>query len=349
VDSLTQAALGALCGELVLARSLGNRAIVHGLVLGLLPDLDIALNPWLDGVERLAWHRGPSHSLLFCVAGAPAFGGLLRRLHGPELSLARATWFAFLALATHVLIDCFTIYGTQVLQPFAATRVAWNNLSIVDPLFTAPLLLALLVAPWLDPRSRLRFRLGALGAGLAAAYALASFGLKAIADGCFERAMARDGIVAGRWISAPMPLTTLYWRCVADQGDAFRIGHAAVLDGEAEAVWRLVPRGRELVAGLEGTRAIRALDWFSDGYWAARRGEGGEVLLFDLRFGDRLFGRLPAPGEEPVWAFEFELVGDGADLRLRPFEPGDLGAALAHLASRAFALDPPAAAGPRGH
>ena len=46
--------------------------------------------------------------------------------------------------ATHALLDAFTGYGTQLWLPFSNQRVAWHGLSIIDPLFTVPLLLALL-------------------------------------------------------------------------------------------------------------------------------------------------------------------------------------------------------------
>ncbi|GIS21122.1 MAG: hypothetical protein CM15mP120_30380 [Pseudomonadota bacterium] len=41
--------------------------------------------------------------------------------------------------ATHGLLDACTSYGTQLFWPFSNVRVAWNNSSIVDPLFTLPL------------------------------------------------------------------------------------------------------------------------------------------------------------------------------------------------------------------
>ena len=43
---------------------------------------------------------------------------------------------------SHGLLDACTTYGTQLLWPFSDDRVAWNVISIVDPLFTLPLLAA---------------------------------------------------------------------------------------------------------------------------------------------------------------------------------------------------------------
>ena len=144
VDSLTQATLGAAVGELVLGKRLGNRAIAWGALFGTLPDLDVLLSPLFDHAGWLWWHRGPSHSLLVMALASLLLARPLAKLWrqdkvGPVL----AGWFVLLNWSTHVLIDCFTTYGTLVLWPFDDTRIAFNNLFIIDPLFTLPMLISL--------------------------------------------------------------------------------------------------------------------------------------------------------------------------------------------------------------
>jgi inner membrane protein len=46
-----------------------------------------------------------------------------------------------LGYATHGLLDACTSYGTLLFWPFSNERVTWNNISIVDPLFTIPILI----------------------------------------------------------------------------------------------------------------------------------------------------------------------------------------------------------------
>jgi inner membrane protein len=43
-------------------------------------------------------------------------------------------------------LDSCTTYGTQLLWPFTDDRVAWNTISIIDPLFTIPLLSLIILA-----------------------------------------------------------------------------------------------------------------------------------------------------------------------------------------------------------
>ena len=41
MDSLTQIILGAACGEAVLGKKIGNRALLFGAIGGTIPDLDV--------------------------------------------------------------------------------------------------------------------------------------------------------------------------------------------------------------------------------------------------------------------------------------------------------------------
>ena len=53
----------------------------------------------------------------------------------------RQVWFiALLGYGTNGLLDACTTYGTLLLWPFSNARIAWNNVSVIDPLFTLPLL-----------------------------------------------------------------------------------------------------------------------------------------------------------------------------------------------------------------
>ena len=80
MDSLTQAVLGAAVGEAVAGRRVGRRALAVGALAGTLPDLDVLASAVLSEPAMLHFHRGPTHSLLFAFAAAPALGWLTARL-----------------------------------------------------------------------------------------------------------------------------------------------------------------------------------------------------------------------------------------------------------------------------
>ena len=91
MDSLSQIVLGAAVGEAVLGRRIGNRAMVWGAVAGTIPDMDVLGKYFLSELDNPAFHRGISHSPLFCVVGALGFGWVtdwLYRLHHARIAMA---------------------------------------------------------------------------------------------------------------------------------------------------------------------------------------------------------------------------------------------------------------------
>ena len=85
MDSLTQIALGAAVGEVVLGKKLGNRAMLWGAVAGTIPDLDVFAKIVTDDMSALAFHRGISHSIFFAVVAAPIFGSIVHKLYDSNL------------------------------------------------------------------------------------------------------------------------------------------------------------------------------------------------------------------------------------------------------------------------
>ena len=66
MDSLTQIVLGASVGEAVLGKKVGNKAALYGAIAGTIPDLDVLAGYFVDEITAIEWHRGFSHSILFC-------------------------------------------------------------------------------------------------------------------------------------------------------------------------------------------------------------------------------------------------------------------------------------------
>ena len=76
MDSLTQITLGAACGELVLGKKIGNRAMLWGAIGGTIPDLDVLANFFMSEMGALAFHRGITHSFFFAFTTPFIFGWL---------------------------------------------------------------------------------------------------------------------------------------------------------------------------------------------------------------------------------------------------------------------------------
>lgn len=339
MDSITQAVLGAAVGEALLGRRLGNQAMAWGALFGTLPDLDVFLSPLLDTAGELSVHRGLSHSLLLMILASVGFGLLLEKVwKKAKVSRAQAMTFVFLVWSTHVLIDCFTVYGTGVLEPFAPTRVAFNNLFIIDPLYTLPLLVSLV---WLafrkktDPRRR---KIGTWGLALSTGYVLLSFGAKALVSSGFDGDLARRGVTFQRRMEAPTPFNILLWRSVVDRGDSFWIGYRSIFELPSTPVqWTVVERRREAFAPVAGTREGKTLETFSGGWWIARTTANG-VWVADLRFGEMREWNEKKGTVDSRPAFAWLVMGAGNGDRLRQLRPEAraMGDTLWRMTRRAF-------------
>ena len=299
MDSLTQATLGGAIGEAALGRKVGGKAALWGAALGTLPDLDVLANPFVSEMEALAIHRGLTHSVVFAVVLAPLVGLIASRFHRKpategllgyrfkrtsEASWGAWTLLAFLALITHPLLDCFTVYGTQVFQPFSNYPVAFSSIFIIDPLYTIPLFAGVVAALFMGRTSKRRRWANGLGLGLSTAYLLATLGIKAHVHSTFEVSLAAQDVRYERLLTAPMPLNTLLWMGLAHSGDTVRVGLYSVLDEHDGIAFEKIATQRDLLAPYENQTPVERLLWFSRGYYQAEA-RGDTLLFHDLRFG----------------------------------------------------------------
>lgn len=341
MDSITQAALGAAVGEAVLGKKMGNRALIAGLLFGTLPDLDVIFNIFLDNAQRLEFHRGASHSLLIMVLASVLLAKPLARLwKSDKISPIRAATFVFLAWSTHVLIDCFTVYGTSVLWPFSEQRIAFNNLFIIDPLYTLPLIISLIWIALLRTKKlqKKRTRLLYWGLTISSVYVLFSLGMKFLVSAAFEADLTRRGAIPQRRIEAPTAFNTLLWRSVADHGDEIWVAYRSVFDPASKPIrWTVYPRNRDAIKPFEKEREVQTIDWFSDGWWIARPHANG-VWIADLRFGEtRLYDEKPGMVDSRfMFSWSFLPNEERERLQNTSSAPRDVKDALKRIGLRIF-------------
>ncbi|MEM7401911.1 MAG: metal-dependent hydrolase [Pseudomonadota bacterium] len=147
MDPLSQGALGASFSQSAGKPQNIVFACILGFLSGMAPDLDIFIRSENDPLLFLEYHRQFTHSLIFIPIGgficAVLFYLLFARL---KLSFKQTYLFCTLGYASHGLLDSCTSYGTQLFWPFTTHQVSWDTISIIDPLFTLPLLLLVIVA-----------------------------------------------------------------------------------------------------------------------------------------------------------------------------------------------------------
>ena len=150
MDPLTQGVLGAAAPQSAAARKHLASAGLLGLLAGMAPDLDVLIQSSTDPLLFLEFHRQFTHSLIFVPVGGLVCGLVLHWLLGRRrgLSFGQSLLYCTLGYATHALLDTCTTYGTMLWWPFSDTRFAWNTVSVVDPLFTLPVLLLVVLTAW---------------------------------------------------------------------------------------------------------------------------------------------------------------------------------------------------------
>ncbi|EIK52544.1 integral membrane protein [Stutzerimonas stutzeri TS44] len=317
MDSITQAVLGASVQAALLGRWQGRKALLYGAALGTLPDLDVVID-YGDAVANMTYHRGFSHSLFVVSAVALLLTALIRRWRpDTDYCATRLLLTLWLVLLTHVLLDAFTSYGTQLLWPLPTPPIAWSSVFIIDPLYSAPLLLAVLVSGLFDLRGRAA-RWPAAALVLSSLYLGFTVAGKQMAEQRVQAAMASAGIQAERLFSTPTPFNSLLWRVILVDGAQY---HEALVGWFDDAPPQLVslPRGERLAKALADSPQHARLRWFT-GDLLRYDEEDGRLLVTDLRLG--------MTGYHP---FRFPLAernGSGwrllHDIERVPAERGDL-------------------------
>ena len=283
MDPISQGAVGAVAPQAALKPEKIRAVALLGCLAGLAPDLDIFIQSSTDPLLLLEYHRQFTHALLFIPVGAAIVALLLHPIVRRTLPPKETYLACLLGYATHGLLDACTSYGTQLFWPFSHYRVAWNNVSVVDPLFTLPLLCLVISAAVLRRRA---FAVAGL------AWALAYLALGAVQN---QRAEAAGALLAAERGHVPQRLSAkagfgnlLVWKVVYEHGgrfyvDGIRTGLTATACPGA-SIPRLDP-GRDfpwLDPGSRQARDVERFSWFSDGWVAVDPRVENRVI--DMRY-----------------------------------------------------------------
>jgi len=151
MDTLTHGLAGSVLARTAASRPGARGALVTGMAAAMLPDLDILfLHSQLD---YLRFHRGWTHS--FLVLPFFALGvALAVRLVFRQARLSTLWLFAAIGIASHILFDWITSFGTMFFFPLSRARYSLDWVFILDPVFTGIVAAALLAAALFRRRGR---------------------------------------------------------------------------------------------------------------------------------------------------------------------------------------------------
>ena len=146
MDPISQGTVGAAFAQSTANKNNIIKIGIIGFLAGLAPDLDVFIRSSSDPMLSLEYHRQFTHSLFFIPFGALIVTLVIFPLFKKSLSLKTVYVASFFGYTTHGFLDACTSYGTLLFWPFSNERVTWNNISVVDPIFTIPILVLVATA-----------------------------------------------------------------------------------------------------------------------------------------------------------------------------------------------------------
>ena len=322
MDSLTQAVLGASVAEAIAGKKIGRAASVLGALVGTIPDLDIILSPFLDEFQRIAIHRGYSHSLLFCFLFSFALAFIIKKFKWyNSLSLSRLYLLSVLCLITHVILDCFTTYGTQIFLPFTDWRVSFDSIAIIDPFYTLPILCGLLFSVFLLGKdSRIRWLPNSIGLIMSSLYLMFTLAHKHHIETIFHEQLNKQNLVYQKLLTVPVKIGNMDWYGVARNDSILYLGKFSSLDRNVIKFdsFRI---NEHLFDPLDKELADR-MRWFSKGFYTLAQREN-KIRVYNMQCdmqGVRSYGNYRAP---TAFYYEITLKPNGGYLLNSNMHKGD--------------------------
>lgn len=293
MDSLTHVVLGSTIGIVAMrGRTAPWKAALVGAVCNTIPDLDVFVSHG-DAVSNVTLHRGDSHALFWLSVISPVVALAAAAIFRDLRQYWRWWLMVWLALIAHPILDAFTIFGTQIARPFTDEPYGIGSIFIIDPLYTLPLIVGVVVALSLRNRTGWRWAVG----GLAVSTLYLGWGVFAQhhVSQIAQDSLKAQGIAAERVLVTPTAFNSILWRIVAVTPNSYLEGFHSLLDRDRKIAFDSFPRGMQLRAAIGSNAYVDRVARWSHGFY--KFGErDGRVFVTDLRM-----------GQEPYYSFNFVI------------------------------------------
>ena len=223
-------------------------------------------------------------------------------------------WLFFWAIFTHPILDCFTPYGTQLFAPFSDYRVAFNNISVADPLYTLPFLICLIVVLCFKRKNPKKMKWTKAGIYISSFYMLFTVGNKVYMDTVFKKSFEKAGISMDRFSAQPTILNNILWYAVAETETQYHLTFYSLMDQKSFSEKIIsVDKNHALIDMSDEN--LHTLTWFSNGYFnLSKRAETGTYKYVDLRY------PMLNPEDENSSVFNFTISRKNNEWDILPFQ-----------------------------
>ncbi|MBP7408601.1 MAG: metal-dependent hydrolase [Flavobacteriales bacterium] len=230
-------------------------------------------------------------------------------------------WLFWWSLVTHPLLDCHTTWGTQLFWPLP-WKLSWNNIFVVDPLYTVPFMICVGAVMFMRRDSDRRRWVNWLGIGISSAYMMFTIVCKRVAVGAIVASLERQHIKYHDFSTRPTPFNCILWTVNVDAGDHFLLGYHSLLDTKPEVEFVRVDKGLTKLGPWADHEKVRRLKELSDHNFIVRQ-QGDTIVFNDLRF-----GQMGEPTPDKPFVFSYLLIPENlpdrqadGDLRVELIPP----------------------------
>lgn len=259
MEPFTHALLGgAAAYALTTSRSRlsGRERLALGATGGAFPDVDFAAF-LVDPLVFLAdWHQGPTHSIVLLPLWAALIGALFIFLTRRRDCFAEAVWLSGIGVASHIAADIITAYGTAVLYPLSAMRWSLGTTFVIDPLFTAIVLVGLALSQRMSERWPAQLALVAV-----CLYVAGQAELRQRAIEAGRSSLLAAGRSPGQVNALAQPFSPFNWKLIAVDGDLYREAHLNLV-GHSPLIPQApgLRRWRDISAAYRPVKHLRWID-----------------------------------------------------------------------------------------
>ncbi len=263
------------------------------------PDFDAV--SWLfGGATYIHYHRNLTHSLIGMPVMALIAVAVVRALGRRHVRWGPAFGIAFVAVASHIILDLTNVYGVRLLLPFSGRWFHWDLTPVIDLAIWSVLLLGV-AAPALirlvgNEIGEHRKEAGNVGWAVTALLLLGAYDYARSVG--HDRAVAEIGAytyngLAPRRAGAFPTANPLVWTGIAELSNAFVMAPVDLRGnfhpGTDTETYYKAPRTAAIEAALRTFPFQRLLEFVQWPLWVIEPAvdieKGHRVALLDLRFG----------------------------------------------------------------
>jgi inner membrane protein len=234
---------------------------------------------------------------------ALVFGAYKLKPNRAEVTTWDWTKLMFWALITHPLLDAHTAWGTQLFWPFEF-RVAYKNIFVVDPMYTLPFLVFVVLAMVQRRESKKRKMYNTIGLVVSSLYMLLTIGFKGLSYFNFIDSLEEQQIEYSEVRTRPTPMNSILWSANVETEEAYYVGMYSLLDKGNDVDFIRFEKNHEALGEFAKEDKVQRLIKIAKGWYTVQQLNGDTIMYSDLRFGQI------GVGKDKPFAFSYKMWHD---------------------------------------